>query len=108
MRARLAVLGALPAALARTIVGDQGANRVTGTGGPDVLLRGGRGDDTIPLRSGAYNRVDAGPSDDLVTAVITRGRGACGPGQDAVNVSRFKGNPRRVNVAGDCERIHRG
>ena len=62
MRARLTLLAAIAAgllvcstALARTIVGDQGANRM-----------------------------------------------APGAGEDTVNVSRFKGNRRRVKVAGDC------
>jgi hypothetical protein len=33
---------------------------------------------------------------------------SCGPGEDTVIVSRFKGNRARVKVAADCENRKRG
>ena len=32
----------------------------------------------------------------------------CGPGNDTVIVSRFKGNAKRVKVAKDCEKKKKG
>ncbi len=45
-------------------------------------------------------RIDAGPGDDVITAIVTRGstRVACGAGNDTVNVSRFKGNRKHTTV----------
>ncbi len=55
-------------------------------------------------------KVDAGPGDDTITAIISHGsaRVKCGAGDDTVTVSSFKGNRRRVTVGGDCEHVKKG
>ena len=49
--------------------------------------------------------MDAGPGDDVITAVISAGHATikCGAGRDTVVMSKFAGNRRRVSVAKDCE-----
>ena len=46
----------------------------------------------------------------MITAITASGKGSvkCGPGNDLVVVSRFKGNAKRVKVAGDCETRKKG
>ena len=95
-----------------TIYSGRGTNTVLGGDGNDYLqgngvssrLVGGNGNDTLRL-AGKRTRIDGGPGDDLITAITASGSGTvkCGPGNDTVNVSRFKGNARRVKVAKDCE-----
>jgi Ca2+-binding RTX toxin-like protein len=95
-----------------TIYSGRGINTVLGGDGNDFLqgngvasnLSGGNGNDTIRL-AGRRTVIDAGPGDDLITAITASGSGTvkCGPGNDTVNVSRFKGNARRVKIAADCE-----
>jgi Ca2+-binding RTX toxin-like protein len=91
----------------------RGSNAIDGGDGDDYLqgggvtstIRGGAGNDTIRITSGTVTRVDAGPGDDTITAVILRGHAtiSCGAGNDTVMVSRFAGNRRNVRLASDCE-----
>ncbi len=87
-----------------TIYAGRGMNTVLGGEGNDYLqgngvssrLDGGNGNDTLRL-AGKRTRIDGGPGDDLITAITASGSGtvSCGPGNDTVNVSRFKGNAKR-------------
>ncbi len=72
-------------------------------------IRGGNGNDTIKVTSGAKTNVDAGPGDDLVTAIIARGRAtvSCGDGVDTVIESRWPGNRKLVKISSDCEKRKR-
>jgi len=95
-----------------TLYSGRGTNTVLGGEGNDYLqangvasrLDGGNGNDTFRL-AGKRTRIYGGPGDDLITAITSSGSGtvSCGPGNDTVNVSRFKGNARRVKISKDCE-----
>ena len=76
---------------------------------PAAQIFGGNGNDQIRV-AGKRTTVDAGPGDDLITAITSSGSGTvkCGPGNDTVMVSRFKGNAKRVKVAKDCEKKKKG
>jgi Ca2+-binding RTX toxin-like protein len=86
------------------LLGGDGNDFVQG-GGLRSLINGGNGDDTIRVTSGGRTDVDGGAGDDTITAVIGRGSATihCGPGIDTVVESQYKGNRRRVKIAGDCE-----
>ncbi|HEY6890337.1 MAG TPA: hypothetical protein VI300_21210, partial [Solirubrobacter sp.] len=74
-----------------------------------AVLNGGPGADTIRV-AGRNTSVDGGDGDDTITAIIASGRASvkCGPGNDTVVISRFKGNRKRVSVAKDCEKKVQG
>ncbi len=85
-------------------MGGDGNDYLQGNG-VSTQIFGGNGNDQIRL-AGKRTTVDAGPGDDLITAITSSGSGTvkCGPGNDTVMVSRFKGNAKRVKIAKDCEK----
>ena len=100
-----------------TVYGGRGTNNIFGGDGDDylqgggrkALIEGGNGDDTIKVTSGATTTVRAGAGNDIVTAIIARGRAtiSCGPGVDTVIESAFAGNRKRVKIGADCEKRKR-
>ena len=100
-----------------TIYGGRGTNTIVGGAGDDYLqgsgvrssIKGGDGNDTIKVTSGATTTVDGGAGDDTITAIIARGSAVvhCGAGVDTVIESQFAGNRKRVKIASDCEKRKR-
>ena len=96
-----------------TIYSGRGTNTVYGGDGNDYLqgngvssqLFGGNGADTIRV-AGKRTRIDGGPATTRSprSPPAAAARVKCGPGNDTVIISRFKGNPKRVKVAEDCEK----
>jgi Ca2+-binding RTX toxin-like protein len=101
-----------------TIYGGRGSNTLLGGDGDDYIqgngransIFGGAGNDQIRVTTGSVTRVDAGPGDDVISAVISAGRATvkCGAGRDTVVVSKLRGNRRRTPVAADCEVRRKG
>jgi len=100
-----------------TVYAGRGSNTILGLDGNDYLqgnglrnvIRGGNGSDTIRANSAVMTRIDAGADADLVTAIVSSGRVTvdCGPGEDTLQISKYRGNATRVTHR-NCENVKRG
>ena len=96
-----------------TIYAGRGVNTVMGGDGNDFLqgngvstqIFGGNGADNIRIAGAAHGgrRRRAATTPSTRSPPAARASVKCGPGNDTVIVSRFKGNRKRTKVAADCE-----